>query len=179
MLDQISLNTIVMDSVYLVSLMATDENNISKTIRMPIDKESPTGLILSNLIEQTWNYIPNANPDILSQTKAKKLEFVNSQWAALEKTGWTSAQGFKLGITSSDVALLVGVYSLAKEAAALGLAIPPIIAMDNMKINFQDITEMTGLLLQYGAARSQMSEEFAAKRKAIQEATTIEQVDAI
>lgn len=179
MLDQISLNTIVMDSIYLVSLMATDENNVNKTIRMPIEKESTTGLIITNLINQAWNYIPDAAPDPLSQAKATKLQLINSQWTDLEKTGWDSGEGFNLGITASDVALLVGVFSLAKEAAEMGLPIPSIIAMNNSAVNFSTIEEMTILLLRYGAARSQMSESFAAKRRAVEAATTIEQVESI
>jgi len=178
MLDQISLNAIVMDSIYLVSLMATDENNTNKTIRMPVGKDSTTGLIITNLINQAWNYIPDANPDPLSQAKATKLQLINSQWTALEKAGWDSGQGFNLGITPADVALLVGVFSLAKEAANLGLPIPSIIAMNNATVNFTTISEMTILLLQYGAARSQMSEAFAAKRRAIEAATTIEELNA-
>lgn len=179
MLDQISLNTIVMDSIYLVSLMATDENNVNKTIRMPIEKDSTTGLIITNLINQAWNYIPDAAPDPLSQAKATKLQLINSQWTALEKTGWDSGEGFNLGITASDVALLVGVFSLAKEAAEMGLQIPSIIAMNNSTVDFSTIEEITILLLRYGAARSQMSESFAAKRRAVEAATTIEEVESI
>jgi len=179
MLDQISLNTIVMDSIYLVSLMATDENNLNKTIRMPIEKDSPTGLIITNLINQAWNYIPDAAPDPLSQAKATKLQLINSQWADLEKTGWDSGQGYYLGITPSDVALLVGVFSLAKEAAALGLELPHLISMANTSISFTTIEEMTLLLLQYGQARSNMASSFAARRKAVADATTIEELGVI
>jgi hypothetical protein len=101
--------------------------------------------------------------------KEEKLKQIDAEWAVLEQTGWDSGQGFNLGITSADVALLVGVFSLAKEAAAMGLPIPSIIAMNNSVVNFSTIDEMTLLLLRYGAARSQMSEEFAAKRRAVNE----------
>jgi len=101
--------------------------------------------------------------------KEEKLKQIDAEWAVLEQTGWDSGQGFNLGIASSDVALLVGVFSLAKEAAAMGLPIPSIIAMNNSVVNFSTIDEMTLLLLRYGAARSQMSEEFAAKRRAVNE----------
>ena len=70
-------------------------------------------------------------------------------------------------------------FSLAKEAAAMGLAIPSIIAMNNSVVNFETISEMTILLLRYGAARSQLSEDFAAKRRAVESATTVEEVELI
>ena len=111
--------------------------------------------------------------------KQEKLKQIDAEWVTLEQTGWDSGQGFNLGIASSDVALLVGVFSLAKEAAAMGLPIPSIIAMNNSVVNFSTIDEMTLLLLRYGAARSQMSEEFAAKRRAVEAATTIEEVESI
>ena len=179
MFTQISLNAIVIDSDYLFTLMATDENNVSKTIKMPVSLSSEDGVFITNLISNTWNYIPNAEPDALSQAKGRKLQEINNQWIALEKTGWDSSQGFNLGITSSDVALLVGVYTLAKEAAALGFPIPSIIAKDNSSIQFATIEEMTTLMLQYGGARSEMSFNFALKRKAVEAATTIEEVNAI
>ena len=56
---------------------------------------------------------------------------------------------------------------------------PSIIAVNNSTVSFNDLSEMTLLLLRYGAARSQIAEEFAAKRKAVQDATTIEEVQAV
>ena len=111
--------------------------------------------------------------------KQEKLKQIDAEWVTLEKTGWDSGQGFNLGIASSDVALLVGVFSLAKEAAAIGLTIPSIIAINNSVVSFSTIGEMTLLLLRYGAARSQMSEDFAAKRRAVEAATTIEEIELI
>ena len=102
---------------------------------------------------------------------------INNEWLALEKTGWDSGQGYYLGITPSDVALIVGVFSLAKEAAALGLELPHLISMANTPIGFATIQEMTTLLLQYGQARSNMASSFAARRKAVADATTIEGVN--
>jgi hypothetical protein len=179
MLTHISLNAIVSDSNYQFTLMATDENNVSKNIKMPIDLNSPEGLLITNLINQAWDYIPDAEPDELSQAKARKLQSINNEWLILEKTGWDSGQGYYLGITPSDVALLVGVFSLAKEAAALGLELPHLISMANTPISFSTIQEMTLLLLQYGQARSNMASSFAARRKAVADATTIEELGVI
>jgi hypothetical protein len=179
MLTHISLNAIVSDDNYQFTLMATDENNVSKNIKMPIDLNSPEGLLITNLINQAWDYIPDAEPDELSQAKARKLQAINNEWISLEKTGWDSGQGYYLGITPSDVALLVGVFSLAKEAAALGLELPHLISMANTPISFSTIQEMTLLLLQYGQARSNMASSFAARRKAVADATTIEELGVI
>ena len=179
MLNQVSVSIIVVDNNYSITLNAIDDSNVSRTIKMPVDVSSDEGLFITNLINQAWDYISDAEPDELSQAKAKKLQAINNEWLALEKTGWDSGQGYYLGITPSDVALLVGVFSLAKEAAALGLELPHLISMANTPISFSTIQEMTTLLLQYGQARSNMASSFAARRKAVSDATTIEQVGVI
>ena len=168
-----------LQDIYNVTLCKTDPDGTTKNITMPVELSSSDGLYLKSLVSKVWDYIPNAEPDILSQSKARKLQEINSQWITLEQSGWDSGQGFNLGIASSDVALLVGVFSLAKEAASIGLPVPSIIAMNNSVVNFSTTDEMTLLLLRYGAARSQMSESFAAKRRAVEAATTIEEVESI
>lgn len=179
MLTHISLNAIVGDSNYQFTLMATDENNVSKNIKMPVDLSSPEGLLITGLIDKAWNYIPDAAPDELSQAKARKLQELNREWAAVEKTGWNSGKGYHLGITPSDVALIVGVFSLAREASAMGLPLPGLISMENNTIEFETIQDMTVLLMYYGKARSDMAKAFAARRKAVEDATTIEEVEAV
>jgi hypothetical protein len=179
MLNQVSVSIIVVDNNYSITLNAIDDSNVSRTIKMPVDVSSDEGLFITNLINRAWNFIPSAEPDALSQAKARKLQDINNEWLALEKTGWDSGQGYYLGITPSDVALLVGVFSLAKEAAALGLELPHLISMANTPISFSTIQEMTLLLLQYGQARSNMASSFAARRKAVADATTIEEVNAV
>ena len=179
MLNQVSVSIIVVDNDYSITLSAIDDSNISKTIKMPVDVSSDEGLFITNLINRAWDYIPDAEPDELSQAKARKIQAINNEWITLEKTGWNSGQGYHLGITPSDVALLVGVFSLAKEAAALGLELPHLISMANTPISFTTIEEMTLLLLQYGQARSNMASSFAARRKAVADATTIEELGVI
>lgn len=114
----------------------------------------------------------------LEEIKLEKLKKIEKEWQQLEATGWNCGQGY-LGLSASDVALYSGAFALAKEAAALGLPIPPIITKEDNQINFSTIQEMTALLLQYGAARSLMSAEFAARRRAVYEATTAEQLESI
>jgi len=115
----------------------------------------------------------------LSVAKEAKLKQIEAEWAAVEKTGWDSGKGYHLGITPSDVALIVGVFSLAREASAMGLPLPGLISMENNPIEFETIQDMTVLLMYYGKARSDMAKAFAARRKAVEDATMIEEIPII
>lgn len=114
----------------------------------------------------------------LMKAKENKLAQIEADWQQLQNVGWDCGNGH-LGLSASDVALYSGAFALAKEAAVLGLPIPPIITKEDNQINFASIQEMTALLLQYGAARSLMSADFAARRRAVHEATTAEQLESI
>lgn len=72
-----------------------------------------------------------------------------------------------------------GNYLLAKEASSMNLPIPSIIDMNNNEIIFSDIQSMTLFMLQYGNYRSNLSKTYAARRKAVEDATTIEEVGVI
>jgi hypothetical protein len=174
--NRIDNSGIATEDIYNINLIKTNSDGVSRNITMPVLLDSEIGKFISNLSDQVWNYNPTAAPDSLSQAKAWSFQNIDSDWAILEKTGWDSGQGFHLGITPSDVALLVGVFSLAKEAAALGLPLPSLISMANTPITFSTIEEMTMLLLLYGQARSTMASEFAARRKIVQDATTVEEL---
>ena len=123
---------------------------------------------------QKWLIIPYS----LEEVKRNKLAFIESERIAVESLGWDSGRG-KLGFSPNDVALLSGVFSLAKEAANLNLPLPSIISIENFQIDFNNIQEMTNMLLQYGAARVEISKQFAAKIRAVKEATTVEEVDGV
>ena len=165
------------EDIYNLTLDQKDDSNIVKNVQMPIPLSSDIGIYLTTLINQVSNYKSNIEPNSLDEAKELKKISINNEWLTLEKTGWDSGQGYHLGITPSDVALIVGVFSLAKEAAALGLELPHLISMANTPIGFATIQEMTTLLLQYGQARSNMASSFAARRKAVADATTIEGVN--
>ena len=167
------------EDIYNLTLDQKDEFNVVKNSTMPVPLSSDLGAYLTTLINQVSNYKSNIEPNSLDEAKELKQISINNEWITLEKTGWDSGQGYYLGITPSDVALIVGVFSLAKEAAALGLELPNLISMANTPISFTTIQEMTLLLLQYGQARSNMASSFAARRKAVSDATTIEQVGVI
>ena len=171
--NRINNSGIATEDIYNVNLIKTDENGVTKNITIPVLPSSEVGMFISNLSNQVWNFIPSAEPDALSQAKAWKLQNIDNEWITLEKTGWDSGRGYHLGITSSDVALLVGVFSLAKEAAALGLPLPNLISMENTAIVFSSIEEMTTVLLEYGQARSILASTFADKRKAVENATEV------
>lgn len=115
----------------------------------------------------------------LLQAKQEKLKIIDLEWQNVEKIGWDSGLGYYLGITPNDVALLSGGYALAKEADALGLALPKFIAMDNSTISFNNLSEMTQLLLRYGDARATLASSFADRRKAIDNANSIEELNSI
>jgi len=132
---------------------------------------------LPQIVDGVWRLNYSLVDISLEQAKFNQLQNIEQEWRSLEILGWDSGQGYHLGITPSDVALLVGVFSLAKEAAALGLELPHLISMANTPISFTSIQEMTLLLLQYGQARSNMASSFAARRKAVADATTIEELN--
>jgi len=147
---------------------------------VPYENTDPNKQVVYDELPQAVDGVWKLNYSLvnisLEQAKSNKLQNIEQEWRSLEILGWDSGQGFLLGITPSDVALLVGVYILAKEASALGLPIPAIIAKNNSSVQFATFAEMTTLLLRYGAARAEMSSTFALKRKAVEAATTLEEV---
>ena len=112
------------------------------------------------------------------RAKEIKLQEIENQWQTKLQTGWDCGQGH-LGLNAEDVALLAANFALAKESASLGGQIPPLITKENNIINFENIQDLTQMMLAYGQARSMLSIEFAEKRKAVEKATTIQELEAI
>lgn len=83
--------------------------------------------------------------------------------------GFATADGWKLGLAQADVTLLTGNYVLAKESAALGGPIPPVIDRDGVPHEIEAIEELTAIMLGYGQHRAALSTEYATKRAAILE----------
>lgn len=81
--------------------------------------------------------------------------------------GFTTNDGWTLGLAPDDVTLLTGNYVLAKEAAALGGDIPPVIDTDGVPHPMESIEELTALMLAYGQHRAALSAEYAARKAAI------------
>jgi hypothetical protein len=80
--------------------------------------------------------------------------------------GFSTGQGWKLKMLPADVTLLTGNYVLAKEAAALGGEIPPVIDAVG-GVHAMSMDDMTLLMLGYGQARAALSAEYATRKAAI------------
>lgn len=81
--------------------------------------------------------------------------------------GFTTPEGWKLGLTEADVTLLTGQFVLAKEAASSGLGIPPVVDMAGVPHELESLEELTELMLLYGQARAALSAEYATRKAAI------------
>ena len=112
----------------------------------------------------------------LDQAKLDKLTEIDEDWKVILNTGFETPEGWSLGITTDDVALLNGAYSLAKEAAALGSTDPVTILDTNGEPHSLSVAEMTPIMLAYGAARASLSGADAARRKLVKDATTVEEL---
>lgn len=115
----------------------------------------------------------------LYQIKLIKLEELNNIWNNIVKNGWMSPNSYRLGIDIQDVALLNGVFTLAKEAHSMGMDTPvSIIDLDGIAhtLSLQDLTV---LMLQYGQARASLSNSYATIKQSINNSTTIEELNAI
>lgn len=134
--------------------------------------------------KQVWKIINRYSSEeeakiLLENAKSEKINQINGEFMLFEKDGWDSTRGYSLGTSPNDIALLTGLFSLAKEASALGQPLPSLISRENKQIDFNNIQEMTLLMLQYGEARASISKEFAAKLRLVQSAVTIEELQNI
>jgi len=154
---------------------SADGNGNGRSCEMSVQMETATANSIESLITLVSSYVPGAAPDALSQAKAVKLNELDSSFNNILKQGWESGEG-RLGMTAEDVALLSGAFALAKEASSLGLPLPSLISLQNTLISFENIQQFTQMMLQYGAARSAISTQYANLRKAVQDATSLEEV---
>ena len=115
----------------------------------------------------------------LDQAKLDKLSDIDEEWKVILNAGFQTPEGWSLGISTDDVALLNGAYSLAKEAAALGSTDPAVIVDIAGEAHSLSLEEMTPIMLAYGSSRSTLSAGDAAKRKLVRDATTVEEVEAV
>lgn len=113
----------------------------------------------------------------LEKAKLEKLEEVDEEWQSILEAGWETPYGWRLGVDISDIALLNGNFVLAKEAASLGMSSPVFVVDATGESHAFNLTDLTMLMLQYGQARAALSSQDAAKRTAIKNCTTIEQLN--
>lgn len=178
-------------SVSDMTAISNDPNNVGYSYQVSIVETSTDGSSqkvfkikttdgISSKIAELANLLTAYQPTASSLEEAKflKLAKIQNEWNQQLQQGWNSGRG-RLGLTAEDVALLSGAFALAKEANALGMPLPSLVTLENTLIEFQNLQEMTQLMLQYGSARSYLSIQFAAKRKAVEDAITVEEVEAI
>jgi hypothetical protein len=113
----------------------------------------------------------------LDKAKLEKLEQLDKVWETVLKNGWTTPYGWKLGLSTQDIALLNGNFTLAKEAASMGITDPVFVIDTEGESHEFNLQDLTILMLQYGQARATLSSQDAAKRKQIKSATSIEQLN--
>lgn len=133
-----------------------------------IDQPNTQQLELVNAILESWP---------LEKVKLEKLEIVDQEWQNTLNAGWTTPYGWKLGVTTQDVALLNGNFTLAKEAYNLGITDPVFVIDTDGESHEFNLQDLTMLMLQYGQARAVLSSQDAAKRKSIKNATTLEELN--
>lgn len=115
----------------------------------------------------------------LDQAKLDKLQDIDNDWKVILNNGWQTPEGWSLGIHTDDVTLLNGAFTLAKEAAALGSTDPIVILDTDGEPHALTLEQMTPLMLAYGQARTTLSATDAARRKAVKNATTVEELEGI
>ena len=116
----------------------------------------------------------------LSAARSAKSSEIDAYWSALVASGWeVPGESYALGIDVDDVALLLGAYTLSKEAASIGLPSDVTIVDIAGGTHVYDAAALQPLMLQYGSARAAVSQENAALRQRLAAATTVDEVDAI
>lgn len=123
-----------------------------------------------NLIIDNWP---------IDKAKLEKIKSLDNNWKLKIKSGWQTPDGYSLGIDVSDVALLNGVFTLAKEANSIGITdLVNIVDVDGQShaMNLQDLTI---LMLQYGQARASLSNAYAIAKQNINDANSLEELEAI
>tara|TARA_R110002074_G_scaffold388868_1_gene571818 strand:+ start:85 stop:597 length:513 start_codon:yes stop_codon:yes gene_type:complete len=135
-----------------------------------IDSPTQEQLDQVNAVIESWP---------LEKAKLEKLKEVDEEWKTILEAGWETSYGWSLGIDISDVALLNGNFVLAKEAAGMGITDPVFVVDTTGEAHAFNLTDLTILMLQYGQARTLLSSQDAAKRTAINNANTIEELNSL
>lgn len=104
----------------------------------------------------------------INQDKAAEIdrrlavEAADSWFKSQVSLGFETPEGWRLGLTESDVTLLTGAFVLAKEADSMGLPLPPIVDMAGQPHQLS-LADMTTLMLLYGQHRAALSAEYATR----------------
>jgi hypothetical protein len=131
--------------------------------------ELPFRVILSNGFTRTDPSQWSLDPEVMNDTgwsastlTQKDLDILfppppPPPEPSLLEVGFTTPSGWNLGWTPDDVALLTGLFVLAKESKDLGLNQPVVVT--DIKGNKHELPfdEFKSIMLQYGAARAEAS----------------------
>lgn len=115
----------------------------------------------------------------LEKARYLKLQELDIKWKQVLENGWSSLDGYRLGIDTQDITLLNGIFTLAKEAASMGMTDPVSIVDLDGESHSLSLENLTLLMLQYGQARAILSNSYATIKKNINSANTIEELDSI
>lgn len=154
--------------------------NIILPIHGISEKEDGTYRI-DYISEPTSSQLQDVNSIItswpLEKLKLEKLEQTDKEWESTIKNGWTTPYGWKLGLDTQDIALLNGNFTLAKEAASMGVTDPIFVIDTDGEAHEFNLQDLKMLMLQYGQARATLSSQDSIKRKAIKNANSIEELN--
>lgn len=148
-----------------LSIIAAVPTEIGYTVPPTPEQEAQIATVISG-----WDNL---------RAKNALMRQINADWQATVAAGWTTPYGWKLGITTQDVTLLMGAFILAKEAAAMGLPDTVAIIDTDGATHTLSLAELTTLMLGYGQARAALSAADAAVRQAVNAATTLDELNAI
>lgn len=115
----------------------------------------------------------------LEKVKLAKIDELDRAWNAKVTQGWQTPSGYSLGIDISDVTLLNGAFTLAKEANNIGINDLATIVDKEGQSHSMNLQDLTLLMLQYGQARSILSNSYASIKQSINAATSSEELASI
>lgn len=157
-----------LNQIHPVTSLYENNENLYVEFSDYIPTESET-LLINNILS-SWPLV---------KAKSNKIVLLDNNWREIVKTGWQSPNGYNLGIDVSDVALLNGAFTLAKEASNIGINDPATIVDINGQSHSMSLQDLTLLMLQYGQARSLLSNTYATIKQSINSASSLEELESI
>ena len=108
-------------------------------------------------------------PEKLKKTRAHEPDMAaTDKWFKEQiAAGFTGPNNIKMGLETSDIALLTGNFIMSQQAVALGMPLPPLMDMNGLAHFFANIEELTQVMLAYGQHRANLAMTYAARKAAI------------
>lgn len=101
--------------------------------------------------------------------KRLAADAIEAWFANAISEGFATEDGWTLGLTDADVALLTGNFVLAQAADSMGMPLPQIIDRNGVAHTMPTLSEFTSVMLAYGTYRASLSEEYASRKSALEE----------